>query len=179
MREVFYGVISQGVTPHFFMMEKIQACAIFGQPDVEITKPLYNLTAVYVANALILQNCHIFYFASNGAFEELCRHMLNGIKEDHPEVEILQVFCSFTKKDGATTVPYFRREDYDDVLELPFTDSETALDDCLRAIIHGSSHVISYVEKRNKSAFARANRAAKKQKDKHVINLYDVMKSLS
>jgi len=43
-------------------MEKLKSCCIFGYPDVEITQELYNATAVYLANEVVLQGCRVFYF---------------------------------------------------------------------------------------------------------------------
>ena len=156
--------------------EAIKVCTIFGQPDVKITQTLYNATAVYLANAVILNNCRIFYFASNGDFEAVCRYILTAIKEDHPEIQLFQVFCTLAEEEGVTSRPYFNREDYDRVVALPLGSFETELYDRLYTIINNSAMVISYLEKRNKSDFYRAYKYAKKQKDKHVVNLYDTVK---
>ena len=160
------------------MMEKIKACAIFGYPDVEITQTLYNATAVYLANEVVLQGCRIFYFFSNGDFEELCRDILNIIKEKHPLFEIRKVFCSLSQEEETTSRPYFERKDYDDVIELPFGSSPAELYDRLSTMIDCSSSVLCYLDSDNKSDFCRAYKYAKTKKNKQIFNLYDIITSI-
>lgn len=183
-REVFYGVISQGVTPHFFMMEttkKSKTCTIFGQPDVEMTQGLYRLTAGYLVNALML-GCRVFYFGCNGDLEALCNQILTDIQKDHPELGIQKVFCTVSQENGITITPYFKREDFDAVIALPCHSSETELYDRLCTMINDSDSILCYIEKSKKCKKSNAYQAylyADKQKDKYFVNLYDVIKSFS
>ena len=53
-REVFYGATSQGVAPHFFVMENNKICSFFGHRDIEITDELYAKTAAEILKAVAL-----------------------------------------------------------------------------------------------------------------------------
>ena len=79
MREVFYGVISQGVTPYFFMMEFDKICSFFGHRDVTVTQELYEATFHAIVHSL-KNGCRIFYFKGNGKFDDLCYRIVTMIK---------------------------------------------------------------------------------------------------
>ncbi|MBQ2999071.1 MAG: hypothetical protein IJD64_01280 [Clostridia bacterium] len=159
-------------------MENLKSCCIFGYPDVEITEALYNATAVYLANEVVLQGCRVFYFFSNGDFEALCRDILNIIKEKHPLLGIQKIFCTLSQEEEVTSIPYFQREDYDDVIEFPFGSSPSELYDRLSTMIDVSSTVICYLDSDSKSDFCRAYKYAKTKKNRRLFNLYDTIKSI-
>lgn len=172
MREVFYGVISQGVAPHFFMEEKI--CSFFGHRDVDITDRLYNATADEIKRA-IDKGCLIFYFGGYGSFDALCLEIVTKIKEENPNLPIKRIYCVAQERFLRKRVRYFKREDYDEITYLtPSFDGwykSIYFRNC--AMIDKSEFIIFYAEQREQSGAYKAYKYAKRKKDKEIINLFE------
>lgn len=171
MREVFYGVISQGVAPHFFMENKI--CSFFGHRDIEITESLYARTHAEILNA-VDSGCRIFYFGGFGDFDELCYKIVTKIKEENPELQIKRVYCVTQERYLRKRSRYFDPEAYDDVIYLvpSFEGWYKSIYFRNCAMIDESDFVLFYAEERENSGAFKAYKYAKKQKDKTIVNIY-------
>ncbi len=90
-REVFYGVISQGVAPCFFM-ENCKICSFFGHTDTEITDELHTSTYTEILRAIEL-DCRVFYFGGYGSFDDLCYKIVSKIQAENPMLSIKRVYC--------------------------------------------------------------------------------------
>ena len=171
-REVFYGVISQEVTPYFLdMMDKI--CCFFGHRDIDITEQLYATTAAEILRSVEL-GCRTFYFGGYGDFDDLCYKIVTRIKDEEPTLGIKRVYCVSQEKYLYKNVRYFKRENYEDVIYLqPSFDGwykSIYFRNC--AMIDVSDVVIFYAEEREDSGAYKAYKYAKGKKDKNVINLW-------
>ena len=147
-REVFYGVISQEVTPHFFMMElteEIKICTVFGEPDVAPSPELRALAEASIEHAVLL-GYHIFYFGGTGSFCDLCHSIVEAMNKKYPQASILV----FSYISSATSSCIYEH---------------------LRQMIDDSSMVISCVKRSRKSDLRQAYRYAKKKKIP-LLNLY-------
>ena len=172
MREVFYGVISQGVAPHFFIMEN-KICSFFGHRDVEITENLYARTYAEILKAVDF-GCRIFYFGGFGDFDELCYKIVTKIKEEKPELQIKRVYCVTQEGYLRKKSRYFKRDDYDEIIFLipSFEGWYKSIYFRNCAMIDESNFVIFYAEERENSGAYKAYKYAKKQKGKTVVNIY-------
>ena len=171
MREVFYGVISQGVAPYF--MDKNKICSFFGHRDVVITEELQKITTAEIIKA-IHGGCSIFYFGGYGTFDELCYNIVTNIKNSNPSLPIQRIYCVAQERYLRKRVRYFCREDYDDVIYLPrpFEGWYKSIYFRNCTMIDESSVVIFYAQERENSGAYKAYRYAKKKKDISVINVF-------
>ena len=174
MREVFYGVISQGVAPHFFMRENFLICSFFGHRDVEITKFLYENTKAEILKIIKL-GCKAFYFGGFGDFDELCYRIVTEIKTQKPDLNIERVFCVPQERFLRKNAPYFKRENYERVIYI-----EPSFDGWYKSIyfrncamIDVSDFVVFYAQERENSGAYKALKYAKRNKNKKIINLYN------
>ena len=117
MREVFYGVISQGVAPYFFEMKDVKICSFFGHRDVKITEELYATTTAEILKAVDF-GCRIFYFGGYGSFDDLCYKIVTKIKKENPQMNITRIYCVAQEKYLRKSSRYFSPEDYDEVIYL-------------------------------------------------------------
>ena len=172
-REVFYGVISQGVTPYFFIMND-KICSFFGHRDVEITEKLYDITYVEILNAIEL-GCRTFYFGGYGDFDGLCYDIVTRIKNQRNDLDIKRVYCVSQEKYLYKNVRYFKRENYDDVIYLmPSFDGwykSIYFRNC--AMIDKSDVVIFYAEEREDSGAYKTYKYARTKKNSHIVNIFD------
>ena len=172
MREVFYGVISQGVAPYFFMNEKI--CSFFGHRDVHITDKLYTAVIAEIAKAVTF-GVRTFYFGGYGTFDDLCHKAVTEIKNKKPELKIKRIYCVPQERYLYKSVRYFRREDYDEVIYLTpsFTGWYKSIYFRNCAIIDQSELIIFFAENKKNSGAYKAYLYAKKKKDKQIVNLWE------
>ena len=173
MREVFYGVISQGVAPYIFVMEENKICSFFGHRDAEITDELYATTAAEISRAVDF-GCRIFYFGGYGSFDELCYKIVTEIKEKNPSLDIKRIYCVARENYLRKRVRYFNPESYDEVIYL-----EPSFDGWYKSIyfrnlamIDRSDYVVFYCEERENSGAYKAYKYAKSKKISHAVNLY-------
>ena len=173
-REVFYGVTSQGVAPHFFVMENNKICSFFGHRDVEITDELHATTTAEILRSVDF-GCRIFYFGGYGDFDNLCYQIVNRIKNEHPALGIRRIYCVSQERYLRKDTRYFRREDYDDVIYLipSFEGWYKSIYFRNCAMIDESDVVIFYAEERENSGAYKAFKYAKKKKDKQIVNLWN------
>ena len=172
MREVFYGVISQGVTPYFFMEEKI--CSFFGHRDIGETDKLKTVLSTEILRAIEF-GCRIFYFGGYGDFDSFCYEIVTKIKNENQNLNLKLIYCVSQEKYLYKKVRYFNREDYDDVIFLmPEFDGwykSIYFRNC--AMIDQSEVIIFYAENRENSGAYKAYKYAKNKAGKQVINLWD------
>ena len=175
MREVFYGVISQGVTP-YFIMEENKICSFFGHRDVEITDELYATTTAEIIKAVDF-GCRLFYFGGFGDFDDLCYKIVTKLSNENPNLKIKRVYCVAQERYLHRKSRYFRHEDYDDVTHLP-----PAFDGWYKSIyfrncamIDNSDFIIFYAEEREDSGAYKAYKYSKKRKNKYIINLWNTL----
>ena len=173
MREVFYGVISQGVTPHFFMMGNSKICSFFGHRDITISDELYAATATEIAKAVDF-GCRIFYFGGFGDFDDLCHQIVSRLKDERPELALQRIYCVSQERYLYKNVRYFKRENYENIIYLcPAFDGwykSIYFRNC--AMIDASDVVIFYAEERENSGAYKAYRYAKKKNKKRILNLW-------
>ncbi len=173
MREVFYGVISQGVAPHFFMRENL-ICSFFGHRDVDITQTLYKNTKAEIMK-IIEFGCRTFYFGGFGDFDELCHKIVSEIKEEQPNKNIQRVFCVPQERYLRKNARFFKRENYERVIYI-----EPSFDGWYKSIyfrncamIDESDFIAFYAQERENSGAYKALKYAKRNKNKKIINLYN------
>ncbi len=175
MREVFYGVISQGVAPHFFDMGNCKICSFFGHRDVTVTDELYATTTAEILQAVDL-GCRTFYFGGFGDFDELCYQIVSKIKEERSDLALERIYCVPQERDLRKKSRYFRRENYEDVIYLcPSFDGwykSIYFRNC--AMIDQSDVIIFFAEERENSGAYKAFRYAKKKKEKRIVNLWGI-----
>ena len=170
MREVFYGVISQGVAPYFFAMKK-KICSFFGHRNVTVTEELYTATKSAVLAALSF-GCRVFYFGGYGDFDALCYRIVREIKNGG-EWDLRLVYCVAQERYLRKLPTCIRREDYDEIIYLtPIFDGwykSIYFRNC--AMIDESAYVVFYAEAREGSGAYKAYRYAAQKKGKHLCNL--------
>jgi len=171
MREVFYGVISQGVTPYFFMEEKV--CSFFGHREIMITEELCATLTTEIEK-VVDGGCRTFYFGGYGDFDELCYKTVTGIKNERQDCDIQRVFCVPIEGWLRKKVRYFNSEDYERVifLEPKFSGWYKSIYYRNLAMIDKSCFVIFYAKECENSGAYKAFKYAIKQKDKMIINLF-------
>ena len=91
MREVFCGVISQGVTPYFFIMKE-KICSFLGHREIIITEELCVTVTAEIFRSVDF-GCRVFYFGGYGKFDELCYKIVTKIKDENPYLNIDRVYC--------------------------------------------------------------------------------------
>ena len=172
MREVFCGVISQGVAPYFFMEEKI--CSFFGHREIEITDKLRADIQKSVEQAIEC-GCTVFYFGGYGDFDELCRRIVSKIKEDAPGKGLRSVYCVSQEKYLRKSARCFNREDYDEIIYLqPSFDwwyKSIYFRNC--AMIDKSCFIVFYAKESKNSGAYKAYKYAMNTTNKTIINLYE------
>ena len=175
MREVFYGVISQGVAPHFFIMESKKICSFFGHRTIIANDDLYAATTTEILKAVDF-GCRTFYFGGFGEFDALCYQIVTKMKHEHPDLGIERIFCVPQERDLHKKSRLYRRESYDDVVYLcPSFDGwykSIYFRNC--AMIDQSDVVIVYAEERKDSGAYKAYQYAKKKKGKSIVNLWNL-----
>ena len=168
-REVFCGVISQGVAPYFFM----KICSFFGHRTIENDGALYSKLYDSIMKAIEL-GCRIFYFGGFGEFDSLCYEIVSKIKNEANEFEITRTFCVPQERDLRRKSRLFNPESYENVIYLsPSFDGwykSIYFRNC--AMIDKSDVVIFYAENRENSGAYKAYKYAK-GKDKTLFNLYE------
>lgn len=171
MREVFYGVVSQGATPYIFMEEKI--CTFFGHREIKITDDLYATTTAEILKSVDF-GCRTFYFGGYGDFDALCYEIVTRLKVEREELNLKRVFCVPREEYLRKRVRYFKREDYDDViyLEPSFNGWYKSIYFRNCAMIDRCDYIIFYFEDRVDSGAYKAYQYAKKKKAKMLFNLY-------
>ena len=171
MREVFYGVISQGVAPYFFVMQD-KICSFFGHRDIEISEELYESTATEILKVIDL-GCRTFYFGGFGDFDDLCYKIVTGVQKGNPSLGIKRIYCVSMERYLRKCSPNFKHEDYDGVIYLsPSFDGwykSIYFRNC--AMIDNSEFVIFYAEERENSGAYKAYKYAAKHKKKYIVNL--------
>ena len=171
MREVFYGVISQGVAPYFFVMEN-KICSFFGHADIEITEELYAITAAEIKKT-VEDGFRVFYFGGYGAFDKLCYEIVTEIKKNNPNPHINRIYCVSMEKYLRKRVRYFNPEDYEKIIYLtPAFDGwykSIYFRNC--AMIDKSDKIIFYAEERKNSGAYKAYRYAKRKTRKNSVIL--------
>lgn len=174
MREVFYGVISQGVAP-YFIMEQYRICSFFGHRDVEITDRLYATTAAEILKSVEL-GCRVFYFGGYGNFDGLCYEIVTAIRKEKPWLEIKRIYCVAQERYLRKRIRYFNREDYDGIVYLTpsFEGWYKSIYFRNRAMIDESDLIIFYAEERKSSGAYKALKYAQSKKGKRVVNLFEV-----
>lgn len=152
------------------MEEKI--CSFFGHRDIEITEELYTATVSAVSEALAF-GCRVFYFGGYGDFDALCYKIVKELREGG-EGDLRLVYCVPQERYLRKKVPYFRHEDYDDVIYLApaFEGWYKSIYYRNCAMIDKSDFVIFYAEERENSGAYKAYRYAKRKKDARVLNLF-------
>ncbi|MBR5817463.1 MAG: hypothetical protein IKY62_02340 [Clostridia bacterium] len=151
------------------MEEKI--CSFFGHRELKITDELYSRTACEITRA-IEDGCHTFYFGGYGKFDELCYNIVAKMKEEKPEIK--RIYCVAQERYLHKNVPYFKRENYDDVIYLTPTFDYWYKSIYYRncAMIDKSDIIIFCAEKRESSGAYKAYKYAKRKKGKCIVNLY-------
>ena len=172
MRGVFYGVISQGVAPHFFDMEE-KICSFFGHRSIDLTDELYATTKAEILRSVTL-GCRIFYFGGYGDFSTLCHKIVTEIKNRSALLEIKRVYCVSQERDLRKKAQFLNREEYEDVIYLvpSFEGWYKSIYFRNCAMIDQSDVVIFYAEKRKDSGAYKAYKYAKGKKGKRIVNLF-------
>ena len=163
MREVFYGVISQGVTPSFYMNEK--KCSFFGHREINITKQLYSATMLEIVRA-IESGCRTFYFGGYGDFDTLCHSIVTKIAKENPSLNIKRIYCVTQERNLRKCTSYIKQNDYDEIIYLePSFDGwykSIYFRNC--AIMDDSDIIIFYAQDKASSGAFKALKYAKKKK---------------
>ena len=171
MREVFCGVISQGMAPYFYMEQLI--CTFFGHREINITDRLYSATSAEIMKAVEI-GYRLFYFSGYGAFDALCHKIVTKAKNEFPNLNIKRIYCVSRERYLHKSVRYFKREDYDDIIYLtPSFDGwykSIYFRNC--AMIDNSNLVIFYAENSEQSGAYKTYKYAKKR-NKQLINLWE------
>ena len=155
----------------FVMEEKI--CSFFGHREVELTEALCLATEAEILRIIEL-GCRSFYFGGYGDFDALCHKIVSEIKEKSPELGVRRVYCVPQEKYLRKKVPYFNREDYDEIIYLmPSFDGwrkSIYFRNC--AMIDKSEFIVFFAQERENSGAYKAYRYAQKKKDKYITNLW-------
>ena len=153
------------------MEEKI--CSFFGHRSINITNPLYDLTASEITKAVSL-GFNTFYFGGYGDFDELCYKIVTKIGYERPELKIRKIYCVSQERYLRKIVRYFNSKDYDEVIYLPPSFDGWYKSIYFRncAMIDRSDLIIFYAENKENSGAYKAYKYATRQKDKQVINLW-------
>ena len=170
MREVFCGVISQGVAPYFFM----KICSFFGHRSIEASSELCSALENEIRRAINL-GCLTFYFGGFGEFDELCHKTVSKIKSENNSLEIKRIYCVPQERYLRKGSRYYNRDDYEEIIYL-----EPAFEGWYKSIyfrncamIDKSEVVIFYAEERIDSGAYKAYKYAKQKKEKLIINLWN------
>ena len=174
MREVFYGVISQGVAPYFLPMnEKI--CTFFGHRKIDTTEKLRNTVKHEILNAINC-GCRVFYFGGYGEFDALCFNTVTDIKKEYPHFVLKLIYCVPRENQLRKRTRYFTPESFDDVVYLQprFEGWYKSIYFRNCAMVDESSYIIFYTEERNDSGAYKTYKYAHRQaKSKTVVNLFN------
>ena len=153
-------------------MKADMVCSFFGHREIKINDALISALTVEIMKTVNL-GCRTFYFGGYGEFDTLCYKTVTKIKEENPELNIRRIYCVAQERYLRKKVPYFNREDYDDVIFL-----EPAFDGWYKSIyfrncamIDKSDFVIFFAENREGSGAYKAYKYAEK-KEKSIINLF-------
>ena len=150
-------------------MNEEKICSFFGHRNVEITDELFAKTTAEIEKSVDF-GCRIFYFGGFSDFDALCYKIVTQIKERKPNIK--RVFCVPQEKYLRKNAPYFKREDYDEIiyLEPSFEGWYKSIYFRNCAMIDKSDFIIFYVENRKNSGAYKAYQYAIKKK-RNVINL--------
>ena len=172
-REVFYDVISQGVTS-FFIMEREKICSFFGHRTIDCSKELYATTYAEIVASVDL-GCRIFYFGGFGEFDQLCYEIVTQFCQEMPHLGLKRIYCVPLEKDLRKKQAYDNL--YEDVIYL-----DRKFDGWYKSIyfrnlsmIDDSDVVIFYAENRENSGAYKAYEYARKTKNKRVVNIYNAL----
>ncbi len=174
MREVFCGVISQGVAPYFWEMEESKICSFFGHRAVEETDELRATTTAEIMKAVDF-GCRVFYFGGYGDFDELCYKIVTEMAQKNPSLGIKRIYCVSQERYLRKKWKYFGEDDYEEIIYLTPSFEGWYKSIYFRncAMIDGSDYVIFYAENRRESGAYKAYQYARKQKEKRVVNLFE------
>ena len=145
-------------------MNEEKICSFFGHRDVEITDELLAKTTAEIEKSVDF-GCRIFYFGGFSDFDALCYQIVTKLKEQTPEIK--RVFCVPLEKYIRKNAPYFKREDYDEIIYLQPTLEGWYKSIYFRncAMIDNSDLIIFCVEERkNSGAYKTYEYAQKKRK---------------
>ena len=119
--------------------------------------------------------CRTFYFGGYGEFDALCYEALTEMQKNNPSLEIKKIYCVSQEKYLRKNVRYFSREDYDDIifLEPAFNGWYKSIYFRNCAMIDKSDYVIFYAENKENSGAYKAYKYAKRQKNKHIVNIWE------
>ena len=171
MREVFCGVISQGVAPYFFMEER--TCSFFGHRQIDDGGKIYAAAAAEILRFINL-GCRIFYFGGYSEFDDICYQIATKIKLERPELNIKRIYCVSQEKYLYKSVRYFKRENYDEITYLMPSFSGWYKSIYFRncALIDQSDFILFYAESRSDSGAFKAYKYAKRKGGKQIVNLW-------
>ena len=171
MREVFYGVISQGVTL-FIIMQKDKICSFFGRSDLVGAPDLRVFVRQKIIDSIEF-GCRTFYFCGLGDFDALCYKIVTELKKSNPELGLKRVYCVTQERDLGKNSLNFKRENYDEITYLTpsFNDGETSVYFQNCAMVDESDVIIFYAEEKENSVAYKTYRYAQTKKDKQIINL--------
>ena len=155
-----------------FMEEKI--CSFFGHREIEKTEYLYATLTAEILKSVDF-GCRTFYFGGYGEFDALCYEALTEMQKNNPSLEIKKIYCVSQEKYLRKNVRYFSREDYDDIifLEPAFNGWYKSIYFRNCAMIDKSDYVIFYAENKENSGAYKAYKYAKRQKNKHIVNIWE------
>ncbi len=172
-REVFYGVISQGVAPYFYAMEENNICSFFGLRKLTYMYDEFFTEVLLAVLKIFEEGCHTFYFSGKGEFNALCHKVVTFIKEEHENyVPVYRVLCLESEEDMQKLS--FSREDYEEVLLLSTVQDDGGAEAHPHdiAMINAADHVIALVEEKGVNRLHKAYKYAKK-KNKDPVNLWE------
>ena len=154
-------------------MGKDKICSFFGHSEIEVTEKLYASTLTEIMKLIDL-GCRIFYFGGYGLFDDLCYQIVTKIKQENPNLSIQRIYCVSQERYLRKKCPYFKREDYDEVIYLipSFEGWYKSIYFRNCAMIDESDFIVFYAEEREKSGAYKAYQYAKKKKNKYIVNLW-------
>ena len=173
MREVFYGVISQGVAPYLFVMKENAISSFFGHRTIEANEKLYATLTAEILKSVEF-GCRTFYFGGFGEFDELWYMIVSQIREENQTLSISRIYCVAEERLLRKKYKYFDTDKYEDFVYLnpSFEGWYKSIYYRNCAMIDASDYVIFYAEERAESGAYKAYKYAKRKKEKHIVNLY-------
>lgn len=153
-------------------MESEKICSVFGHSVIDETCELRENTKSAILRA-IESGCTTFCFGGYGRFDALCYEIVSAIKKENENLKIKRVYCVSQERFLRKKVPYFDKEDYDEVIYLQpsFTGWYKSIYFRNLAMIDKSDMVIFCAENRENSGAYKALKYAKQKKGKSIINV--------
>ncbi len=149
-------------------------CSFFGHRNVAFSQEKKAQIEREIKKA-IFNGCYTFYFGGYGDFDDVCYQTVEKIKKENPQLNLKSIYCVSQERYLNKKVPYFNKEDYDDVIYLrpSFTGWYKSIYFRNCAMIDHSDYVIFYAEERENSGAYKAYKYAKTKKNKIIINVYN------